>query len=152
MASKRQNAPSEEADSCQVRSNALGAFKRTHGRMQEQGSNASQPALAVICVRTQGTCGPTHIQSALISRVALAGPIVHRFKLAPWAVMCVRLHIVRSNALAVEPSAYTRTHAARSCICGRTRTRTSNACSSAFERNSLRSNAPLTWQHVLFCL
>jgi hypothetical protein len=40
MASKRQNAPSEEADSCQVRSNALGAFERTHGRTQEQGSNA----------------------------------------------------------------------------------------------------------------
>jgi hypothetical protein len=37
MASKRQNAPSEEADSCQVRSNAL---ERTHGRTHEQGSNA----------------------------------------------------------------------------------------------------------------
>jgi hypothetical protein len=40
MASKRQNAPSEEADSCQVRSNALGAFERTHGHTQQQGSNA----------------------------------------------------------------------------------------------------------------
>jgi hypothetical protein len=40
MANKRQNAPSEEANSCQVRSNALGAFERTHGRTQKQGSNA----------------------------------------------------------------------------------------------------------------
>jgi hypothetical protein len=39
----------EEADSCQVRSNALGAFERTHGRTQ------AQPALTVICVRTQGS-------------------------------------------------------------------------------------------------
>jgi hypothetical protein len=55
----------------------------------------------------------TQVQSARISRVALAGPIVHRFNLAPWAVICVRPHIGRSNALAVEPSAYTRTHATR---------------------------------------
>jgi hypothetical protein len=66
------------------------------------------------------------------------------------AIICVRPQIGRSNAPAVEPSAYTRTHAARWCTCGRTRTKSSNACGSTFERNSLRSNAPLTWQHVLF--
>jgi hypothetical protein len=34
MATKEKNAPSEEVDPCQVRSTALGAFKRTHGRTQ----------------------------------------------------------------------------------------------------------------------
>jgi hypothetical protein len=110
MASKRQNAPSEEADSCQVRSNALGAFERTHGRTQEQGPNACPAGPSGYAFERDFR---TQVQSARISRVALAGPIVHRFNLAPWAVMCVRSHIVRSNALAVEPSAYTRTHAAR---------------------------------------
>jgi hypothetical protein len=66
------------------------------------------------------------------------------------AIICVRPQIGRSNAPAVEPSAYTRTHAARWCTCGRTRTKSSNACGSTFERNSLRSNATLTWQHDLF--
>jgi hypothetical protein len=118
MASKRQNAPSEEADSCQVRSNAPTVARRSRGRTH------AQPALAVICVRTQGTCGRTQVQSARISRVALAGPIVHRFNLAPWAVMCVRTHYVRSNpapthermqrgdAFAVVRAPEHRTHAA----------------------------------------
>jgi hypothetical protein len=63
----------------------------------------------------------TQVQSTRISHVALAGPIVHRFNLAPWAVMCVRPHIVRSNAHAVERSAYSRTHVARQHACDRTR-------------------------------
>jgi hypothetical protein len=113
MASKRQNAPSEEADSCQVRSNALGAFERTHGRTQEQGTNACPAGPSGYLRSNARDYGRTQVQSARISRVALAGPIVHRFNIAPWAVMCVRPHIVRSNALAVEPSTYTRTHAAR---------------------------------------
>jgi hypothetical protein len=113
MASKRQNAPSEEVDSCQVRSNALGAFERTHGRTQEQGSNAC-PAGPSGYLRSNAR--DLRSNASPVSphfRVALAGPIVHRFNLAPWAFMCIRPHIVRSNALAVEPSAYTRTHTAR---------------------------------------
>jgi hypothetical protein len=96
MASKRQNAPSEEADSCQVRSNALGAFERTHGRTQEQGTNACPAGPSGYLRSNARDCGRTQVQSARISHVALAGPIVHRFNLAPWAVMCVRTHL-RSN-------------------------------------------------------
>jgi hypothetical protein len=69
------------------------------------------------CVRTQlrsnvVTHVRTQVQSARVSRVALAGPIVHRFNLAPWAVICVQPHIGHSNAHVVKRSAYTRTHAA----------------------------------------
>jgi hypothetical protein len=46
MATKEKNAPSEEVDPCQVRSTALGAFERTHGRTQGAAVECrpSQPA------------------------------------------------------------------------------------------------------------
>jgi hypothetical protein len=77
MASKRQNAPSEEADSCQVRSNALGAFKRTHDRTQQQGSNARPVS-------------PSHHNSYLRSNM-YPGSTTNNW--------CVRTQVVRSNAL-----------------------------------------------------
>jgi hypothetical protein len=46
MATKEQNAPSEEMDPCQVRSTALGAFERTHGRTQAPSARISGVALA----------------------------------------------------------------------------------------------------------
>jgi hypothetical protein len=46
-----------------------------------RGRTHAQPALAVICVRMQGTCGRTHVQSAL----------------AATAVICDRTHALRST-------------------------------------------------------
>jgi hypothetical protein len=148
MASKRQNAPSEEADSCQVRSNALGAFERTHGRTQEQGSNAC-PAGPSSYMRSNAC----HLRSN-------AGPVSPHFPCCP-----SRPYRTSLQPCAVGNYVRSTAHSAFERTCGRTqplhtnahsavmyRKRTSNACSSAFERNSLRSNAPLTWQHILFCL
>jgi hypothetical protein len=78
MATKEQNAPSEEMDPCQVRSTALGAFECTHGRMQggTVERRPSQPA--------------SHV-------VALAGLRSPSFPACVVAVICGRTWSVRSN-------------------------------------------------------
>jgi hypothetical protein len=62
----------------QVRSNARPAFERTTVERRSH-------------IRTYSS-------SAREVRVALAGPIVHRFKLAPWAVIYVQTQHLHSNA------------------------------------------------------
>jgi hypothetical protein len=70
MAKKEQNASSEEMDPCQVRSTALGAFERTHGRTQggtverrpsQPASHASWQLYAV----ERGVHGRTHIHQCV---------------------------------------------------------------------------------------
>jgi hypothetical protein len=75
------------------------------------------------CVRTHilrlnvhPTFDRRYFPSAREVRVALAGPIVHCFNLAPWAVICVRTHLhsnARGTALQLRPNAHPeeRTHA-----------------------------------------
>jgi hypothetical protein len=79
MATKEQNAPSEEMDPCQVRSTALGAFERTHGRTQGARSNA----------------GPV---SPRLTLVALAGPRSPSLPACAVAVIYGRTWSARSNA------------------------------------------------------
>jgi hypothetical protein len=79
MAKKEQNASSEEMDPCQVRSTALGAFKRTHGRMQG------------------GTVERRPSQTASHA-VTLAGPRSPSLPACVVAVICGRTWRARSNA------------------------------------------------------
>jgi hypothetical protein len=73
-----------------VRSTALGAFERTHGRTH------AQLALAVIYVQTQGNCGRTHAQSALATiAVICSRTCILRSTTNSW---CVQMQVVRSNA------------------------------------------------------
>jgi hypothetical protein len=79
MATKEQNAPSEEMDPCQVRSTALGAFERTHGR-------------------TQGDTVERRPSQPTSHTVALAGPRSPSLPACAVAVIYGRTWSARSNA------------------------------------------------------
>jgi hypothetical protein len=103
-----------ELQPLQVRLNARPAFERT----------------TVECRSHVRTYSPT----AREVRVALSGPIVHRFNLAPWAIICVQTHLVRSNALRLNATpTLERTRHYIATTAERT-SRRANACASAFER------------------
>jgi hypothetical protein len=78
MATKEQNASSEEMDPCQVHSTALGAFERTHSQTQE------------------GTieCRPSQLMS---HAVALAGPRSPSLPACAVVVICGRTWNARLN-------------------------------------------------------
>jgi hypothetical protein len=80
MATKEQIASSEEMDPCQVRSTALGAFERTHGR-------------------TQGGTVKRRPSQPASHAVALAGPRSPSLPACAMAVICGRTWSARSNAL-----------------------------------------------------
>jgi hypothetical protein len=79
MATKEQIASSEEMDPCEVRSTALGAFERTHGRTQA------------------GTVKRRPRQPASHA-VALAGPRNPSLPACVVAVICSQMWSARSNA------------------------------------------------------
>jgi hypothetical protein len=132
MASKRQNAPSEEADSCQVRSNALGAFERTHGRTQEQGPNAC-PA------------GPSgYLRSNARDLRSNASPVSPHFPCCPSRPYRTSLQpcAVGSYVRSIAHSAFERT-------CGRTQRLHTNARSAVMH---LRSYAHQNIERMQQCV
>jgi hypothetical protein len=83
------------------------------------------------CVRTQKPRSNVLPPSAREVHVALASPIIHRFNLAPWVVICIRTHLVRSNATpTLERTRY--------CIATKAEctSRRADACASAFEHTT----------------
>jgi hypothetical protein len=74
MASKGQSGlKSEEADSCQVRSTALGAFERTHGRTQEPRSHTGLASPNGYLRSNARICGRMHAQLALAVIAVICG-------------------------------------------------------------------------------
>jgi hypothetical protein len=85
MATKEQNASSEEMDPCQVRSTALSVFERTHGRTQGGMVKRRPSQLA------------SHV-------VALADPRSPSLLACAVAVICGRTWSARSNAYSLVRS------------------------------------------------